>query len=102
MNLLDNALRHTPPGGLISVCWYNESERTFVSVRDTGSGFDPRDLNHVFEPLYRGESSRNRTTGGAGLGLTIAKRIFKAHGGDLVAENHPDGGAFLVGWISRG
>ncbi|MFB5191400.1 sensor histidine kinase [Alicyclobacillus fastidiosus] len=102
INLLDNALRHTPAGGQICIRWNNESERTWISVRDTGSGFASHDLSHVFEPLYRGEASRNRATGGAGLGLTIAKRIFKAHGGELVAENHPDGGALLVGWIPRG
>ncbi|WP_337956078.1 ATP-binding protein [Alicyclobacillus herbarius] len=56
-------------------------------------------MNHVFDPLYRGEVSRNRATGGVGLGLTIAKRIFRAHGGDLVAANHPDGGAVLTGWV---
>jgi signal transduction histidine kinase len=99
-NLLDNALRHTPSGGEIFVQWRKEPGRTIVSVRDTGPGFSPDDLNHVFDPLYRGEVSRNRATGGVGLGLTIARRIFRAHGGDLVAANHPEGGAVLTGWIA--
>jgi signal transduction histidine kinase len=99
-NLLDNALRHTPSRGKIFVRWHKELGKTVVTVRDTGPGFSPEDLNHVFEPLYRGEASRNRETGGAGLGLTIARRIFKAHGGDLVAANYPDGGAVLTGWVS--
>jgi signal transduction histidine kinase len=98
-NLLDNALRHTPIGGKIEVTGHSEHGKTFILVRDTGPGFSSEDLNHVFEPLYRGETSRNRATGGAGLGLTIAKRIFKAHGGDLMAANDPDGGAVLTGWI---
>ena len=51
----------------------------------------PHDLPHLFEPLYRGETSRNRKTGGSGLGLTIARRILQAHGGDLVAANLPSG-----------
>jgi signal transduction histidine kinase len=99
-NLLDNALRHTPSGGKIVVQWYKEPGKTIVSVRDTGPGFSPEDLNHVFDPLYRGEVSRNRATGGVGLGLTIARRIFRAHRGDLVAANHPEGGAVLTGWIA--
>jgi signal transduction histidine kinase len=99
-NLLDNALRHTPNGGKIIVQWYKEPGKTIVSVKDTGPGFTNEDMKHLFEPLYRGEVSRNRATGGAGLGLTIARRIFKAHGGELVAANAPNGGAVLTGWIA--
>ncbi|MCL6625190.1 sensor histidine kinase [Alicyclobacillus shizuokensis] len=98
-NLLDNALRHTPSGGEIFVKWHKEPGKTILSVRDTGPGFSGEELNHVFDPLYRGEASRNRATGGVGLGLTIARRIFRAHGGDLVATNHPEGGALLTGWV---
>jgi signal transduction histidine kinase len=100
-NLLDNALRHTPPGGEISIRWKVDPDRVTFSVADTGTGIAPDDLAHVFQPLYRGESSRNRETGGAGLGLTIARRILRAHGGDLVAANQVTGGAILTGWISR-
>jgi signal transduction histidine kinase len=99
-NLLDNALRYTPSGGKIIVQWKKEPGKTIISIKDTGPGFTMEDMLHVFEPLYRGEVSRNRATGGAGLGLTIARRIFKAHGGELVAANDPDGGAVLTGWIS--
>lgn len=99
-NLLDNAIRHSPPDGRIFIRWYKEKGKVTLSVRDTGPGFSPTDLKHVFEPLYRGDESRNRGTGGAGLGLTIAKRIFKAHSGDLVAENDASGGAVLTGWVS--
>src|SRR5579875_2541131 len=98
-NLLDNAVRHTPHGGKIFVQWYRESSKTVIIFRDSGPGFSTEDLQHMFEPLYRGEVSRNRATGEAGLGLTIAKRIFNAHGGDIVASNHSDGGALLTGWI---
>ncbi|WP_067930255.1 sensor histidine kinase [Alicyclobacillus kakegawensis] len=98
-NLLDNALRHTPSRGEIFVKWYKAPGKIIVSVRDTGPGFSGEELNHVFDPLYRGEVSRNRATGGVGLGLTIARRIFRAHGGDLVATNHPQGGALLTGWV---
>jgi signal transduction histidine kinase len=98
-NLLDNAIRYSPTAGKIFVRWYKEKGKAILSVRDTGPGFTQKDLTHMFEPLYRGDESRNRGTGGAGLGLTIARRIFRAHSGDLVAENHADGGAVLTGWV---
>ncbi len=98
-NLLDNALRHTPPGGEIVVRWRAESERLIVTVADTGPGIAARDLPHLFDPLYRGEASRNRETGGAGLGLAIARRILRAHGGDLTAANRETGGAEFTGWL---
>jgi signal transduction histidine kinase len=99
-NLLDNALRHTPSGGRIRVAWREDGERVVFTVADTGPGIDPRDLPHLFEPLYRGEASRSRKTGGSGLGLTIARRILRAHGGDLTAANRPDSGAELTGTLA--
>ncbi|SFB51514.1 Signal transduction histidine kinase [Cohnella sp. OV330] len=98
-NILENAVRHTPPRGSIVVRCRPEGDRVIVIVRDSGPGFDPEDLPRIFEPLYRGESSRSRDTGGAGLGLAIARRVFRAHGGDLTAANRPEGGAELRGWI---
>jgi signal transduction histidine kinase len=95
-NLLDNALRHTPQGGTIRVAWREAPETTEVSVTDSGPGFADQDLPHLFEPLYRGDTSRSRETGGAGLGLTIAQRIITAHGGTLTATNAPSGGAHLT------
>ena len=68
---------------------------------DTGPGFSPADLTHIFEPMYRGDTLRNASTGGAGLGITIARRIFRSHGGDLFAENSPSGDAVLTGWIPQ-
>jgi len=96
-NLLDNALRYTPAGGTIRVAWHAAPGRVTFSVADSGPGLDPRDLPHLFSPLYRGETSRSRETGGAGLGLTIAQRILRAHGGDLTAANRPEGGAEFTG-----
>jgi signal transduction histidine kinase len=68
-------------------------------IADTGPGIDPRDLPHLFEPMYRADQSRSRDTGGTGLGLTIARRILQAHGGDLVAANRPTGGAVFSGSV---
>jgi signal transduction histidine kinase len=96
-NLLDNALRHTPNGGRITVRWRSEDDDVAFSVKDTGPGIAAHDLPHLFTPLYRGEASRNRRTGGAGLGLAIAQRILRAHDGDLTAANHPTGGALFTG-----
>ncbi|MCJ7841620.1 HAMP domain-containing histidine kinase [Lederbergia sp. NSJ-179] len=98
-NLLDNAVRHTPRHGEIFVECYKNGNNVSFTFTDTGEGFSSEELQHVFEPLYRGESSRNRSTGGVGLGLTISKRIITQHGGDLVAGNYSDGGALLRGWI---
>lgn len=98
-NLIDNAVRHTPRSGKIFInCNRDETCVTFT-IQDTGAGFSAEDIQKVFEPLYRGEASRNRSTGGAGLGLTISRRIIRQHGGELVVGNHPEGGAFLKGWI---
>lgn len=98
-NLIDNAVRHTPCCGKIFVKCYKDSNKVIFTVQDTGEGFSSDELQRVFEPLYRGEASRNRSTGGVGLGLTISQRIIRQHGGDLVVGNHPEGGAILTGWI---
>ena len=86
-NLIGNALRHTPPGGLIEVRARRRGQAVEVSVRDTGEGIRAEDLPHVFERFYRGEKSRNRDTGGAGLGLAITRGIVRAHGGDIGVES---------------
>ncbi|MBO0994614.1 sensor histidine kinase [Bacillus sp. SD088] len=98
-NLLDNAVRHTPHSGKIFIQCYKDGNRVVFTVQDTGKGFASEELHHVFEPLYRGETSRNRSTGGVGLGLTISRRIVRRHGGDLVVDNHSEGGALIKGWI---
>lgn len=98
-NLLDNAVRHTPPYGKIYVQCAQDGHKATFTVHDTGPGFTSEELERVFEPLYRGEASRNRSTGGAGLGLTISRKIVRRHGGELTASNHAYGGALLSGWM---
>jgi signal transduction histidine kinase len=98
-NVLENAVRYTPSGGKITVQCCNDGKKIKFTIRDTGSGFSSEELERVFEPLYRGEASRSRATGGSGLGLTISQRMMKQHGGELAVSNHPEGGAVLTGWI---
>jgi len=86
-NLLSNALRHTPSGGTITTSAELRDGRVLVSVRDTGTGIPPEDLPHVFERFYRADRSRARATGGSGLGLTIAKQIVEAHGGQIWVQS---------------
>lgn len=88
-NLIANALRHTPSGGTIQVIAQNTGSELRVMVQDSGDGIRPEDLPYVFEQFYRGEKSRNRSTGGAGLGLAIAKGIVEAHGGKIGIESQP-------------
>jgi signal transduction histidine kinase len=86
-NLLDNGLTHTPPGGQISVTVCVRASWIEVRVSDTGSGIAAEDLPHVFERFYRADRSRSRATGGAGLGLAIAKQLVEAHGGRIEVES---------------
>ncbi len=95
-NLLDNAVRFTPVGGTIRITCERTHSEVRLSVIDSGTGISASELPRLFSPLYRGETSRNRGTGGAGLGLTIARRIFRAHGGDLTAGNLPHGAIFTA------
>ena len=88
-NLVSNALHHTPEGGLVAVRALPSLQGVFVEIKDTGQGIPPEDLPHVFDRFYRGEKSRSRTTGGAGLGLAIAKGIVEAHGGQIDVESAP-------------
>jgi len=98
-NLMDNAVRHTWIGGEIVIHCYRDDHKVNFSIKDSGPGFSEEDLTRAFEPLYRGEQSRNRATGGSGLGLTISQTIIRKHGGELEASNHSQGGALLEGWI---
>ncbi len=92
-NLVGNAIRHTPADGTIGVSARPTPEGIQVDVSDTGEGIAPEDLPRVFERFYRGEKSRNRGTGGAGLGLAIARGFIEAHGGRIWVESTPGQGS---------
>lgn len=94
-NLLENAVRYTDAGGLLLISASLEDENILVSLMDSGPGVDPQQLPRLFERFYRGEASRNRASGGAGLGLAICHSIVLAHGGSLTADHSPLGGLWL-------
>jgi signal transduction histidine kinase len=91
-NLLENALRYTPPGGEVVLRTGGVPGGLSVEVSDTGPGIAAADLPRVFERFYRGEGSRNRATGGSGLGLAIVKGVVEAHGGSVGVEAPPGRG----------
>jgi two-component system, OmpR family, sensor kinase len=96
-NLIDNAIRHAPPGSTVHVSGQPEPgpdpTGIVIEVRDHGPGFPADFLPHAFERFRRADAARNRAEGGAGLGLAIVDFIARAHGGRVLADNHPDGGA---------
>ncbi|MFH1560342.1 MAG: ATP-binding protein [Chloroflexota bacterium] len=96
-NLLENAILHTPKAGRVTVlAEVTGTSAARVTVADTGSGIPPGDLPQVFDRFYRVDPSRTRSTGGAGLGLTIAKQLIEAHGGAIRVESEPGNGSRFV------
>jgi signal transduction histidine kinase len=92
-NLLDNAIRHTPAGGRVTVSTQADASAVGIAVADNGEGVSPEALPYLFERFYRVDPSRARQTGGAGLGLTIARQLVEAHGGEINAESDPGRGS---------
>jgi signal transduction histidine kinase len=92
-NLLNNALDFTPQGGQVTVSAQPDGAWMSVQVSDTGPGILPAHLPYVFERFYRADPSRARATGGAGLGLAIAKQLVEAHGGRVWVESTLGAGA---------
>lgn len=89
-NLVANALRHTPPGGRLSLKAAATPERIAISVQDTGEGISHEDLQFIFDRFWKGDRSRVRSTGsGSGLGLGIARQLVQNHGGEINVESRP-------------
>ena len=93
LNLLENAIVHTPSGGTIIVEARPAGEMVEISVTDTGEGIPPDELPKIFERFHRVDKSRTRATGGSGLGLTIARSLVEAHGGKIQAQSEPGKGS---------
>lgn len=86
-NLFENALHYTPRDGEVAVSVRQEGPAAVIDVSNTGEGIPPHDLPFIFERFYRGEKSRSREHGGAGIGLSLVKQIVEAHGGAVSAES---------------
>jgi signal transduction histidine kinase len=97
-NLIDNAVKYGKRATLVVA---NTPAGLTITVRDEGPGIPEAELERVFEPFYRLDASRNRATGGNGLGLTIARNIARAHGGEVVLHNRPGGGLEAVLTLPR-
>ena len=94
-NLLDNAIKYTPSGGAVSVSTRRDSlQRVVIEVGDTGPGISEADLPHIFERFYRGDPSRSQA--GAGLGLSFARAVARAHGGEIAVSSSSPGGSVLT------
>ncbi len=94
-NILDNACKYTPPGTRIEISWaVDEKSRAVLRVQDFGPGIAPDKLQEIFNKYTR--IKQDMPVAGTGLGLAIAKAVMKAQGGDILASNHPDGGALFT------
>jgi two-component system sensor histidine kinase BaeS len=85
--LVENAIKFTSPGGLISITYFKQNQQFQVIVADNGCGIGESDLPYIFERFYRGDKSRSRKTGGIGIGLSIAREIIQAHGGKIDVQS---------------
>jgi signal transduction histidine kinase len=86
-NLIQNAVTHSPPGGVVQVVATRDTRQATITVIDQGSGISPEHLLHIWERFYRVDPSRSRTTGGMGLGLSVAKRLVEAMGGEIAVSS---------------
>jgi signal transduction histidine kinase len=99
LNLLRNAVRHTPPGGIVAILAEAEATTVRIEVRDTGAGIDPADLPHIWERFYRG---KNATSESAGLGLALVKELVEAMNGSVTTESAPGQGSCFTVRLPQG
>ncbi len=96
-NLLHNAVRHTPPGGIVAVAVEEDNDSAFLHVKDTGEGIAAEELPHIWGRFYRTDRSRDRPEGGTGLGLALVKELTEAMGGSVSVESKlGEGSGFTV------
>lgn len=117
LNLVDNGIKYSPPGGVVRLSLAKDERRAYLTVSDTGIGIPPEDLPHIFDRFYRVDKARNRGQGGSGLGLSIVRWIVQVHEGDIKVEStvgegttfritlplyQPAGGAGKVNGVLKG
>jgi signal transduction histidine kinase len=98
-NLLDNAIKYTPPGGQVTLTAFQEPGRVAIVVEDTGMGMTPEELAHVWDRLYRGDQSRSQR--GLGLGLSLVKAVVQAHQGSVAVSSTPGAGSRFTLWFPK-
>jgi two-component system, OmpR family, sensor histidine kinase SenX3 len=101
-NLVDNAVKYTPPGGEVEVTGGFEGSEIVIRVSDTGIGIPEGKLPRIFERFYRVDKARSKETGGTGLGLSIVKHVAENHGGRVTVESTPGEGSTFTVYLPRG
>jgi signal transduction histidine kinase len=99
LNLGVNGLQYTPPGGTVTLGLEQRDGFALLTVSDTGVGINEEDLPHIFDRFYRADRSRSRYSGGAGLGLSIVKRVAEAHHGYATVASLPGRGSTFAIWL---
>lgn len=93
LNLVSNAIRHTPQDGKVTINWSSDSKGAILSVKDTGIGIEPEHIPRLTERFFRVDTGRSRDQGGVGLGLAIVKHALERHGATLKIESKPGEGS---------
>jgi two-component system sensor histidine kinase SenX3 len=101
-NLVDNAIKYTPPGGKVEVTGGMSDSEIIVSVSDTGIGIPEGKLNRIFERFYRVDKARSKATGGTGLGLSIVRHVAENHGGRVTVQSRLGEGTVFNVYLPRG
>jgi two-component system, OmpR family, sensor histidine kinase SenX3 len=101
-NLVDNAIKYTPPGGKVEVTGGMDDREIIVMVCDTGIGIPEGKLPRIFERFYRVDKARSKATGGTGLGLSIVRHVAENHGGRVTVESTPGEGSTFTVYLPRG
>ena len=101
-NLVDNAVKYTPPGGRVEVTGGFEGSEIVIRVSDTGIGIPEAKLPRIFERFYRVDKARSKETGGTGLGLSIVRHVAENHGGRVTVESTPGEGSTFTVYLPRG
>ncbi len=100
-NLVDNAVKYTPPGGQVEVTGETNEREVVVRVSDTGIGIAPEKLSRIFERFYRVDKARSKATGGTGLGLSIVRHVVQNHGGRVAVESTLGKGSTFTVYLPR-
>jgi two-component system, OmpR family, sensor histidine kinase SenX3 len=101
-NLVENAVKYTPPGGRVEVTGHSDENEVAISISDTGIGIPEKNLARIFERFYRVDKARSKETGGTGLGLSIVRHIAENHGGHVTVESTLGKGSTFTVYLPRG